>query len=152
VRRISAANRGDYFLGTDLTYEEIKLETKVSEEDYVRNTVGEDEEDGKHCLLVESLPVSDEVKRELGYSRVEQCVDDEIWVVLRSKSWDIQGNPLKTARFKDIRQVQGIWTVHRVEVDNHKTGHKTVFLYDNVTYNQGVDDELFTKNALRHGL
>ena len=34
VRRISASDRGDYFLGTDFTYEDIRKETKVGIEDY----------------------------------------------------------------------------------------------------------------------
>src|SRR5688500_10008912 len=39
TRRISASNRGDYFLGTDFTYEDIKLGTKVSMADYKRRTL-----------------------------------------------------------------------------------------------------------------
>ena len=46
VRRISASDRGDYFLGTDFTYEDIKKESKVSIEDYTWKTVGEEEIDG----------------------------------------------------------------------------------------------------------
>ena len=34
TRRISAANRGDYFLGTDLTYEDVKLAAKIGANDY----------------------------------------------------------------------------------------------------------------------
>jgi len=39
VRRISAADRGDYFLGTDFTYEDIKLEGKVDPQDYDFETI-----------------------------------------------------------------------------------------------------------------
>ncbi len=152
VRRISASDRGDYFLGTDLTYEDIKLETRVSMEDYRRKTIGEDEVDGHHCYLVESVPVDRQTARELGYGRVEQCVDSEIWMVRRSRFWDIKGKPLKTSYFRDIRKVQGIWTQHRIEVENHKTGHRTLFLFRDVDYEQGVSDNLFTQNALRRGL
>ncbi len=152
VRRISAADRGDYFLGTDLTYEDIKLETRVSMDDYQRKATGEDEVDGHHCFLLESVPVNENVARELGYGRVEQCVDSKIWMVRRSRFWDIKGKPLKTSYFRDIRKVQGIWTQHRIEVENHKTGHRTLFLFRDVDYEQGVSDDLFTKNALRRGL
>ena len=123
VKRISASHRGDYFLGTDFTYEDIKLETKVSIEDYTRKTTGEDEVDGHHCYVVKSKPVDDETAKELGYGRIEQCVDAEIWMVRRSRFWDTRGKLLKTMYAKDIRQVQGIWTRHRLEVENHKTGH-----------------------------
>lgn len=151
VRRISASDRGDYFLGTDLTYEDIKLETRVGLGDYTRRTVGEGEADGHHCYLLESIPLDGETAEELGYGRVEQCVDSRIWMVRRARFWDVKGNPLKTAYFRDIRRVQGIWTQHRIEVENHKTGHSTRFLFSDVDYRQGVRDGLFTQNALRRG-
>ncbi len=151
VRRISASDRGDYFLGTDFTYEDIKLETRVSMADYQRKTIGESKVDGFHCLILESKPVNSDIAAELGYSKVEQCVDDNIWMVRQSKMWDIQGNPLKTINFKDIRQLQGIWTQHIIEVSNHKTGHHTRFVFSDVHYNQGVNDQVFTKNTLKRG-
>ncbi|NOY17297.1 MAG: outer membrane lipoprotein-sorting protein [Gammaproteobacteria bacterium] len=152
VRRISAADRGDYFLGTDFTYEDIKLETKVSIEDYTRKTIGEDEVDGFHCYIVEALPVDEKTTRELGYSRVEQCVDDEIWMVRRSRFWDARGKLLKTILSEDIRQVQGIWTQHRIEVENHKTKHRTIFTFSEVDYATDVRDAVFTRKAIRRGL
>lgn len=152
VRRISASDRGDYFLGTDFTYEDIKLETKVSIEDYSRKTTGEDEVDGHHCYIVEALPVDDETAKELGYGRVEQCVDDNIWMVRRSRIWDARGKLLKTIVTSDIRQVQDIWTQHRLEVENHKTGHRTVFTFSEVDYAKGVSDDVFTQKSIRRGL
>jgi len=152
VRRISASDRGDYFLGTDFTYEDIKLESKVSIEDYTRKTIGEDEVDGRHCYVVEALPVDDETAKELGYGRVEQCVDDKIWMVRRSRIWDTRGKLLKTIDTKDIRQVQGIWTQHRLEVENHKTGHRTVFTFSEIDYAKGVSDGVFTQKSIRRGL
>lgn len=151
VRRISASDRGDYFLGTDFTYEDIKLETRVSLRDYRRKTVGEDEADGIHCLLLESRPASPEIAEELGYGKVLQCVDDRIWMVRRSQMWDLKGQPLKTIHFRDIRQVQGIWTPHLIEVVNHKSGHQTRFRFSNVDYQSGVEDRIFTQNALKRG-
>lgn len=152
VRRISASDRGDYFLGTDFTYEDIKLESRVSLDDYARKTLGESEVDGVHCLVLESLPVSADIAEELGYGRIEQCVDDTIWMVRQSKMWDVQGKPLKTVSFRDIRQVQGIWTQHELEVVNHKTGHRTRFVFSDVDYRDGVDDRMFTQHALKRGL
>lgn len=63
TRRISASNRGDYFLGTDFTYEDIKLGTKVSIVDYKRKVIKEEIIDGHKCLLVESVPVNDKTAK-----------------------------------------------------------------------------------------
>ncbi len=152
VRRISASDRGDYFLGTDLSYEDIKLETRVSLKDYTRKTIGEDVVDGVHCYVVEETSIDNETAEELGHLRRESCVDDSIWMTRRSQFWDLQNNLLKTTYFKDISKVQGIWTAHTIEVENHKTGHHTVFNFSDVDYNEGVKDSIFTQNALKRGM
>lgn len=152
VRRISASDRGDYFMGTDLTYEDIKKEAKVGIEDYTWKTVREETVDGHRCYVVESIPVNDKVAKELGYGRVLRWVDAEIWMVRKGEFWDIRGNPLKTVHTRDIRKVDGIWTAHRIEVENQKTGHRTLFTFSEVDYEKGVHDDLFTERALRRGL
>lgn len=151
VRRISAAERGDYFLGTDFTYEEIKKETKVSLTDYERQVVGRETVDGVECYVLESTPVTEEVARELGYSKVRSWVDPEIWFIRKSEYWDIAGNPLKVIHVRDIRKVEGIWTAHTLEAENHKTGHRTLFTVSNVDYGGELDDQIFTRAALRRG-
>ncbi len=152
VRRISASDRGDYFLGTDFSYEDIKLETRVSLEDYTRKTLGESEVDGVHCYLIEETAIDNETAEELGHNRRESCVDNMIWIVRKSQYWDLQNKLLKTTYFKDISKVQGIWTAHKIEVENHKTGHKTVFTFSDVDYSESVSDRVFTQNSLKRGL
>lgn len=151
VRRISAADRGDYFLGTDFSYEDIKKETKVALEDYHWQTLGEEEVDGQRLLLVEAVPIEDDTAEELGYGRVRHWVDPEIWMSRRSVFWDVRGNELKTLEVSDIRQVQDIWTSHRLEVQHHN-GHKTIFTFSNVDYSAAVDDRMFTEQAIKRGL
>ena len=152
VRRISSSDRGDYFLGTDFTYEDIKKESKVSIEDYHWKTVGEETIDGHHSYVVEAIPINDNVAQELGYSKVIYHVDSNIWMVRQSDHWDIRGNALKTINIRDIRLVQDIWSAHILEVNNHKTGHHTRFLFSDIDYSTEVTDEIFTQQSLRRGL
>ncbi|MBH0197486.1 MAG: outer membrane lipoprotein-sorting protein, partial [Nitrospira sp.] len=102
VRRISASDRGDYFLGTDFTYEDIRKETKVGIEDYSWKTLAEETIDGHRCFLVEEIPVNEKTAKELGYSKVQSWVDAEIWMVRQAKYWDVAGNPLKTLQVREI--------------------------------------------------
>jgi hypothetical protein len=151
VRRISAADRGSYFLGTDFTYEDIKQGTKVGVADYSWKTVGEEVVDGRGCYVVEAIPVSQKVAKELGYGRARLWVDPQIWMARKGEFWDVRGNPLKSVFTQEIRQVQGIWTTHRFEAHNHKTGHRSIFKVQEVDYQGAVDDELFTQRALQRG-
>jgi hypothetical protein len=152
VRRISATDRGESFLGTDLSYEDVKLETKLGLDDYRWATLGEEPVDGRRCLLLEGVPVDEKTARELGYGRVLLRVDAEIWLVRMAEYWDPAGRRLKTARLGDVRLVDGIWTVHRVEVENVVSGHRTNLSFHEVDYASPVDDDLFTERALARGL
>jgi hypothetical protein len=70
TRRISAANRGDYFLGTDLTYEDIKLATKIGANDYTFSAKGNQSMEGRTILVVEGIPKNYASKNYiLGYRR-----------------------------------------------------------------------------------
>lgn len=151
VRRISASSRGDYFLGTDLTYEDVKNENRMPPADYHFETLARETVDGQECIVVEAVPVSDEIAEELGYGRVKVWVDPDIHVIRRATFRDVAGNRLKQLQTRDIRQVDGIWTVHRMEVNNVKTGHGTVLEFDNVRYNENLDDSTFTRGGLRRG-
>ncbi len=152
TRRISAANRGDYFLGTDFTYEDIKLGTKMSKDDYNYKTIKEETIDGHKCILVEAIPKTDKIARELGYKKVHQWVDASIWMVRQSKYWDIAGNELKSTYVKDIKKIQGIWTFQSLEATNHKNGHKTAITFGNSDYQTAVDDALFSEESLVRGV
>ncbi len=151
VRRISAADRGDYFLGTDFSYEDIKKESKVTIEDYTWATIGEETLDGHECYVTEGIPVSKEIAKELGYGKTKAWVDKEIWMARKVDYWDTRGNYLKTNHITDIQNIQGIWTLHQMDVRNHKTGHHTRFSFSDIDYKSGVDDDVFTERALKRG-
>ncbi len=152
TRRISAANRGDYFLGTDMTYEDISLGSKLSLEDYDYKYLKSEMVDGHESYVIEGIPVDDKTAKELGYSKVQAWVDIENAMIRKAEYWDIAGNNLKTIQVTDIRKVDGIWTGHKFEIVNHKTGHKTIFTFNDVDYNSTVPDDVFTEDALVIGI
>lgn len=148
VRRISASDRGDYFLGTDFTFEDMKLEGKLSPQDYEYHLIGEDVIDGIPTYHMGSAPRSDAIAKELGYGRTEFWVDTRNWLIIKADYWDPKGQPLKSMQASDIRQVQGIWTRHQLRMQNHVTGHETRFEFSEVDYQTPVTDQLFTQQNL----
>lgn len=151
VRRISASDRGDYFLGTDFTYEDIKLEGKLAIADYDYQLVEKAVEDGITIYKLSSAAKSDEIARELGYGRTEFWVNSSNWLVIKADFWDPKDEPLKSLVVADIRQVDGIWTRHMLTMTNHKTGHQSRFVFSEVDYKTSVDDTVFTQRALARG-
>jgi outer membrane lipoprotein-sorting protein len=150
-RRISGADRGGAFLGTDFSYEDIKKETKIGIEDYTRKTLRREALAGRDCFVLELVPVSRDVARELGYGQVLLWVDPELWLVRKAEYWDENGAPLKTVRVEEIDEVDGIWTPQRLEATNHRTGHRTVIRFLDVDYESELPDDLFTERALERG-
>jgi hypothetical protein len=152
TRRISAANRGDYFLGTDLTYEDIKLETRISQEDYTYTTLRKENLEGREMYVIEGIPKNKSIAKELGQSKVKFWVDAERWIMRKAESWDVAGNFLKTVEIKNFKKVQNIWTYHTIKVVNHKTKHETEFVFEDIVYNGDLNDDYFTEEALVNGL
>ncbi len=156
VRRISASDRGDYFLGTDFTYEDIMLEGKLERSDYDFAVVREerlelDNGDTYDAVLMRSTPKNEAVAQELGYGRTEFWVDTSTWLIVKANYWDTKGKLLKTMVMSDIREVDGILTRHRLAIDNHKTGHHTTFEFSDVDYLAPVRDKMFTQRAMKQG-
>ncbi len=151
VRRISASDRGDYFLGTDFTYEDIKKEGKIEPGDFHFKTMQEETIGDAETFLIEATPQYDAIARELGYGKTRFWVDRSNWTIVKAEYWDIKGKPLKSLVADDIRQVDGIWTRHGLTIDNHKTGHKTIFTFSEVDYRTAVKDSFFTKRTLSKG-
>lgn len=152
ARRISASDRGDYFLGTDFTYEDIKNEGKVELDDYRFTNLGKTTLDGVEVWHIESVPATDKIAKELGYGKVHSWIDPVSWQAVKAEYWDVKLNPLKTLVISDIRQIDGIWTRHQLRVNNHKTGHQTDLVFSDVDYKAEVKDQLFSRQALSRGV
>jgi len=151
VRRISASDRGDFFVGTDFTFEDIKKESKVSVEDFTFKTLGVENIDGHRCYKVEAVPVDAATAKELGYARGISWFDPEIWLSRKTEQYDENGRLLRTILSQNIEQVDGVWIARKVTATTEKTGHSTVFEFSGVDYASPVEDDLFTERSLARG-
>ncbi len=147
-RRVAASDRGDYFMGTDFTFDDVKHETDLSATDYRWQRDGAETLDETPCLIIVGEPVDETTAEALGYGRLRVWVSTESWIPIRSEYWDPQGNPIKTIIVSEIRRVDDIWTPHRIEAVRLKNGHRTVFEISDPDYHTEIDDFVFTKRAL----
>ncbi|RIL06477.1 MAG: hypothetical protein DCC71_06640 [Proteobacteria bacterium] len=150
-RRVALADRGRAFLGTDLSFEDMKKETRVGIEDYAWREAGEEQVDGRRCLVVEAIAVDARTAREIGYGRMRLRVDAETWIPRFLEYWAPDGAPLKTIRLREVEEIEGIWTARRVEAENLQTGHRTLLRFERIDYGADVAEDLFTEAALRRG-
>jgi uncharacterized protein len=152
VRRIPASDRGDYFLGTDLTFDEIRNDNRVTLTDWKFTATGEASIEGVSCTLIDGTAIDERTARELGYGRARWCVDRTLRMARRIEYWDRAGQLLKTVTNRDIVRIDGISTAARIDVENHKTGHRTSIEFRETKFNSDPADSIFTQQQMERGL
>jgi len=162
ARRIGGEVRKQGFLGTDFTYHDLDLLAQMpswTEADAASSLRGEAAIDGVACHVIELTP-----KREdIGYERIVLWLgrDDlimrqvELFESAPSSGWFGLGGssaaPTRRIRQSDVRSVGGIPVAHHVEVETPGAGTKTIVTFAQVTFDQGLPDELFSQAAMDWG-
>jgi hypothetical protein len=149
VRRISASDRGDYFMGTDFTFEDIKQTPEL--EDYNWVLIGSESMNGHDVWAVEGAPRTDALKKNLGYSKTRYYIRKDNHLYIRVDFWDRKGQELKHLLSEEIRQVDGIWTAMSGTMTNVQTGHRTELTFSEHRYNTGLSDRMFSERMLKRG-
>jgi outer membrane lipoprotein-sorting protein len=143
-RRLVASNKKDSFVGSDFSYGDISL-PKV---DHYRHTLLRRETvDGFDCYVVESVPASDAVRGNSGYSRKVTWVRSDNFVETKVEYYDLAGRLWKTqkvTRHELVEPSKARWFPLQREMTNHQNGHRTVIAMAKVTPGIAVPDETFT--------
>jgi outer membrane lipoprotein-sorting protein len=146
-RRLVANNKKDSFAGSDFSYGDITL-PKV---DRYRHTLLRSEKLDEHdCYVVESVPATDTVKANSGYSKKITWVRTDNFVESKVEYYDLAGRLLKTqrtGRHQLVEPDKGRWFVMHREMTNHQSGHRTTITAskaDAVT----IPDDSFTTRYL----
>lgn len=149
VRRISSSDRGDYFMGTDFTFEDIKSTPTLG--DYQWTLAGSENIHGADVWVVDAEPKSKALKKNLGYSKVRYYVRKDIHMYIKVDFWDIKGKELKHLVSTDIKQVQGIWTAMQGVMSNVQTHHRTELTFSEQQYNTNLSNRMFSERMLKRG-
>ncbi len=147
-RRIPASDRGDAFLGSDFTYEDVKSELKFPLADYQFALISQEESADEVTYQVRGVPVSDSLKKDLGFGALELTVSNKSWIPNRVRFFDIKGNHFKTVEVTQQSKVEGVWTALVIESNNLLTRHKTRFSYHKVQYPDSLSQKLFNVRRL----
>jgi len=149
VRRISSSDRGDYFMGTDFTFEDIKQTPEL--EDYNWVLMGSETLNGQEVWVVEGEPKTDALKKNLGYSKTRYFVRKDINLYIRVDFWDRKGQELKHLVSEEIKLIEGVWTAMSGTMTNVQTGHRTELSFSEQSYNTGLSDRTFSERMLKRG-
>jgi hypothetical protein len=156
VRRIASSDTSDSFLGSDFTFADING-LEVDWYDY--RFVNESEVvDGVECWVIEATPRADmkeKAEQATGYSRLQAWISKDNFVQMRAQAWELRGNRIKYFTASDIRQIDGIWTVHRqqaVTTRNGRQEHASILQLNDIRYDIDIDDDALTTEAMQRGI
>jgi outer membrane lipoprotein-sorting protein len=141
VRRIAASDRRSSFIGSDFTYEDVSGRD-VSDETHalLRSETLED----RPCYVLESRPVGS-----ADYARRVSWIDTERSIPIREEYFDARERMVRVFTADRVEEIGGHWTVTHRTMRNLQTGHRTEVTFQDVIYDQGLPDNLFTERTLR---
>lgn len=147
VRRLSAANKKDSFVGTDFSYGDV-IGYKTDE--WNHKLLREETIGAVPHYVIESVPANEAVRNNSGYSRRVSWIRTDNYVASRVETWDLGMQPLKRMQFSQIEQVgkEGRWQAKLAEAENLQTGHRTSIQLNAFKADQGVSARLFTPGEL----
>lgn len=150
VRRISSSEKTDSFMGSDFSYEDIEQNDL---NDYEYTILREEVVDGVECFVIQSKPGNNQVMEKTAYSKTEAWVRQDHFVIVKVNFYDKKGELIKVMTSKDFRRVSNSNNLrpYFIEMENMKTGHRTVLQYEKRRLNKGVDDKFFTQRYLERG-
>jgi len=141
VRRIAANDKRSSFVGSDFTYEDVSGRDAGDE---AHELLRSGELDGRPCFVVESRPVAS-----ADYARRVSWIDRERWVPLKEEYFDAREEPVRVFTADEVEEIGGHWTVTRRTMRNLQTGHYTEVGFEEIAYDVGLDEDLFTERYLR---
>ena len=134
-----ATDKRTSFAGSDFVYEDVSGRALEEDRHELINTT-----DSYYQLR--STPKTPEA---VDFAYFETFVHKQTFLPVQAIYYDAKGQPLRTIRTLEVKNIQGFPTVVRAEALNQQTGSSTVMSYDSVSYNLGLPADIFTERYLR---
>jgi outer membrane lipoprotein-sorting protein len=146
VRAVAPRERSERFAGSDFTYEDI-AERSLDDFSY-QLLPAEDVIENHKTYKIEAAPVSPERSQ---YKYIYYWVAQDVPCILHAEMYDQEGRKLREMHASGLRKESGIWGARRTEMRTVPDGTKTVLTIDEIHLNTGLDEALFTPDALERG-
>jgi len=139
TRRIAAHVKNGKFAGTDFTYED--MEAKKYSEKWNPELLKQ--EDSAYILQLMPKPETN-----TDYSKLVMWVNSNNFYIVKIEHYDHAGKLRKILTNEKIEQIKGYWIPTTSTMDDIQEGHKTKITLNNIKYDTGLSDEIFTERYL----
>jgi hypothetical protein len=155
IKRIAATEKSAPFLGSDFSFTDING-TDVNWYNYTMldESVEVDGVDTWHILSEPKPGLAQKVIEETGYTRSHLWVRKDNYIQVKAKIWLKNPHEIKYFSASELENIDGIWTAKRVQMVSTRNGkfqHASVFLINEISYNQPVSAQMFIPATLTKG-
>jgi len=144
VRRIVANQKDSQFVNTDYTYEDMQ-KRKVEKDNH--KILKSEKHEGYDCWVLESVPKDPETSQ---YGKVVSWVVKDMYLPVKTEFYDKRGRLEKVQIAKEIKKIDNIYSVLESEMKSLKRDHRTLMKTDDIKYNTGIPDRIFTRRYLEN--
>jgi outer membrane lipoprotein-sorting protein len=145
VKRISSDSSGDYFMGSDFTYDDLG-DRKVGDDTHT--VLRTEMLEGLECYVVESVTKDEDY---MYYKTVTWVVKDR-WYGLKKEFYDEDEDFLKTLTLLNVEQINGFWIITGTEMKNDQKNHMTRMEFKGVKVDAGISDSKFSERMMKRGM
>ncbi|MEE4154700.1 MAG: outer membrane lipoprotein-sorting protein [Erythrobacter sp.] len=140
TRRVPSSERADSFMGTELSFGDVKDSFKFGLADYTFSSGGR-AANGRYIL--KGTAKSPKIAREIGYGGFTAEIDPASWFPRVITFTDPGGRRLKTISVSDLEKVGSSWTATDFTVTNHLTKRSTKVTVSRLARATGAEEALF---------
>jgi len=138
VKRIAAGDKRTSFVGSDFLYEDVSGRgTDLDRHELIKTT--------EKFFVVKNVPKKPEMV-EFAYYNV--WIDRKTYMPMKMEYYDKHGKLYRVIESKEVKKIEGLWTVVKSVVSNLKTGSETEMEFLDVDYNIKLGD-IFKERYLR---
>ena len=142
VRRISASKKGDSFMGSDLSYEDMSSRSLINN-DYSR--LDDENINGLDCFVIEVIPNS---VLKSSYSKHKIWIDKENIYIIKEESYDKRGALKKEKSFSYIK-IDNYDIMSKIFVKDVQKDHKTEISFEEVKVDTEMNEKIFQEKSLK---
>jgi len=148
ARRVASADRGDTWMGTDLTYEDM---TDPRLDDYTYTTLRHERLDQANAAVIEAAPRNRRLTEQSAYSKTIYWIDPDESVAMKIEYYDRAGRLLKVMTNTGLQRYGKYrrWSV--TQVHDVTRDHRTVLTVTDRKIDRGLRDEQFTVTQMERG-
>jgi len=152
TKRIASSDKSSAFMGSDFSYADM---TKRVVDEWKYKILKQAEVRGHKVWLIEAIPSNKTIEDRYGYTKSVLFVRQDLFMVVRAVHWVKEGRKLKYFDIRKLEQIDDIWVGTEIHMKTNKgkqTIHRSVFKWDNIKFNQDLDEKLFTVRRLEKGI